>query len=352
MMMMCKMYGTTGTRIKILVLAAVFTMLCCLNACRRGEDPVPAETSEIPASEDTGETVSVPEGGLQFVLPDGWEYECSEEGDLLIRPQVSSMVEVSVRWFYRTGSVQKYQKQMKQAWCEIVHDFDDTVAVTQTRVGNLDGFLMSFAQSSEDFDAVCYEVYTVWDSDTQMYYSILFVGAQEYFEDNSDTVQAMLESFIMTPAPAPQEQVFSDTSLEFSFTYDGMWRCIDGSTATILAPDLISTISVECSDSQEVLSSEAIIGEAKRMIRESTDNPRDIVLEPVSILGVEGVQGNFTADYQGYGSVEKAQYQFYIFYMEGKRFYLVYASTPEQFATYLPELTHVVESLVIVPQED
>ena len=81
------------------------------------------------------------------------------------------------------------------------------------------------------------------------------------------------------------------------------------------------------------------------MIRESTANPRDIAVTPVSIRGYDGVQGNFTADYQSYDDMEEAQYQFYIIYAEGKRFYLVYASTPDQFDAYLPELEHVMETL-------
>ena len=61
-----------------------------------------------------------------------------------------------------------------------------------------------------------------------------------------------------------------------------------------------------------------------------------------------GVRGNFASEYQSYrGLWLRAMYQFYIFYGEGMRYYLVYASTPEQFDIYLPELEHVIESLTL-----
>lgn len=356
-MTMFKMYGITGKRNRAFprILAWIGGLICLLGltACNQ----ISGKDSEIEEAllqkADSGalsstayeETVTIPEGGITFVIPQDWQYERRQQGYLNIRPVEQSMVELSVRWFYRTGSIQEYQETLKRAWRGVVSDFDETLDVNPSSIGALDGFVMTFQQSSDDYKAVCYQDYTLWDSATQMYYNILFVGAQEDFKKNVEAVEAMLDSFVINPPEAPPTLTYSDTELGFSFSYDGKWRLLDTSTVTILAPDLLSTISLECTRSQETLSNDAIIGEAKKMILESTSNPRDIVLEHSTILGYDGVQGNFTADYQSYEGMAEAVYQFYIFYAEGMRYYLVYASTPEQFDIYLSELEHVIETL-------
>lgn len=357
MMTMFKTYGITGKRNRafprILAWMGAWICLLGLTACNRvsGEESEVEEAylqkaeSEALSSTVCGETVTIPEGGITFVIPQGWQYEQRQQGYLNIRPVEQSMVELSVRWFYRTGSVQEYQETLKRAWRETVSDFDETLDVTPASVGALEGFVMTFQQSSDDYKAVCYQDYTLWDSATQMYYNILFVGAQEDFKKNAETVEALLDSFVINPPEAPSTQTYSDAEQGVSFSYDGKWRLLDTDTVTILAPDLLSTISLECTRSQETLSNDAIMEEAEKMILESTSNPRDIVLESTTILGYDGVRGNFAAEYQSYEDMAEAVYQFYIFYAEGMRYYLIYASTPEQFDTYLPELEHVIETL-------
>lgn len=358
-MTMFKMYGITGKRNRAFpkIFAWIGGLICLLGltSCNQisGKD---AESEEAYLQKaDSGalsstayeETVTIPEGGITFVIPQDWQYEQRQQGYLNIRPVEQSMVELSVRWFYRTGSIQEYQETLKQAWREVVSDFDETLDVKPSSIGALNGFVMTFQQSSDDYKAVCYQDYTLWDSATQMYYNILFVGAQEDFESKAEAVEAMLDSFVITPPEAPSTLTYSDTELGISFSYDGKWRLLDTSTVTILAPDLLSTISLECTQSQDTLSNDAIMEEAKKMILESTSNPSDIRLEPVTILGYDGIRGNFASEYQSYEGMAEAMYQFYIFYGEGMRYYLVYASTPEQFDIYLPELEHVIESLTL-----
>ncbi len=290
-------------------------------------------------------SIDIEDMGIHFTRSAGWDEKELDDTSLYLMSQSDGgMAQISMRWFYLTQTPEEYQAYLQYNWSEMCDEFIETLTISSVTLAGLDGFLLEFQQSTENYGTLCYQNYVLMDPESDLCIDFVYVGPEENYMRHLSEKEAMLDSLSVTPVSSPEPQTFTESATGLHMTYNGKWQL---DTNVFVAPNLTSFVSVQAYAGEEATSLDELTSSLQESLESTFDTLENVVWEKTQVQGYDAVHVTFQTDYEGYAAAEKQLFSTYAFYAEGNLFYIDYYSTAEEYGEHYDDFVKMLASIQI-----